>query len=135
MMDLGRAIAIVIVIMHILLTFRLYMVARPSMGKAHHQALEAGGRLFNQSGSCQAPSWLPSSFQHVMYMIAPPKTQEQLDQEQLDRENHTIGEDPLAKVDMTPWNYLRTMILVVGVAWAVQLSGRLVEASMGERML
>lgn len=105
------------------------------MGKAHHHALEAGGRLFNRSASCQSPSWLPVAFQHVMYMVAPPKTQEQLDQEKRDRDNKTIADDPLASVDMTPWHYLRFMIFVVGFAWVVQLSGRTVEAIMGERML
>jgi len=135
MIDIGRGVAILIVVMHILLTFRMYSVAKPAMGKAHHRALEAGGRLFNRSGSCEAPSWLPGAFQHVMYMIAPPKTPEQLDQEQQDRDNATIAEDPLAKVDMTPWHYLRTMIFVVGLGWTVQLTGRAVEAVMGERML
>jgi hypothetical protein len=135
MMDIARGVAILIVIMHILLTFRMYSVAKPTNTKAHHGALEAGGRLFNQSGSCEAPSWLPSAFQHVMYLIAPPKTEEQLEKEKQDRENATIEEDPLARVDMTPWYYLRTMIFVVGLAWTVQLAGRAVECVMGERML
>lgn len=135
MMDIARGVAIMIVIMHILLTFRMYAVAKPTGGKAHHAALEAGGRLFNQSASCEAPSWLPGAFQHVMYMIAPPKTQEQLAHEQQDRENHHIADDPLANVDMTPWHYLRTMIFVVGLGWTVQLTGRTIEVVMGERML
>jgi hypothetical protein len=135
MMDIGRGVAILIVIMHIFLTFRLYAVAKPTQGKAHHHALETGGRLFNKSGSCEFPAWLPSAFQHVMYMVAPPKTQEQLDKEKQDRENNVIAEDPLANVDMTPWYYLRLMILAVGLGWAVQLAGRTVECVMGERML
>lgn len=135
MMDIGRGVAILIVIMHILLTFRMYSVAKPNMSKAHHHALESGGRLFNRSGQCDAPSWLPVAFQHVMYMIAPPKTEEQLAKEKEDRDNNALGDDPLAKVDMTPWHYLRTMIFVVGFGWVIQLSGRSVEAVMGERML
>jgi len=135
MMDIGRGVAILIVIMHILLTFRMYSVAKPAMGKAHHRALETGGRLFNRSASCDMPAWLPTAFQHVMYMIAPPKTEEQLAKEQHDRDNAAIAEDPLAKVDMTAWQYLRTMIFVVGLGWTIQLSGRSVEAVMGERML
>lgn len=133
--DIGRGVAIVIIIMQILFTFRMFSIAKPSMNKAHHRAKETGGRLFNRSGACEAPAWLPGAFQHVMYLIAPPKTDEQLEQEQRDRDNNTLGEDPLAKVDMTPWHYTRIMIIAVGVGWTVQLVGRTVEAVMGERML
>jgi len=135
MMDIGRAVAILIVIMHILLTFRMYMVAKPTNARPHHQALENGGRMFNRSGSCEAPSWMPNAFQHVMYLVAPPKTEEQLAKEQQDRDSSAISEDAMASVDMTPWYYLRTMIFVVGLGWVVQLTGRTVECVMGERML
>lgn len=135
MIDIGRGVGILIVIMHILLCFRMYMVAKPTNTRPHHQALEAGGRLFNRSGACDAPSWLPNAFQHVMYMIAPPKTEEQLEQEQQDRDSNAIKDDPMANVDMTPWYYLRFMIFAVGTAWTVQLCGRAVECVMGERML
>eukprot|EP00429_Kryptoperidinium_foliaceum_P015087 CAMPEP_0176037084 /NCGR_PEP_ID=MMETSP0120_2-20121206/18369_1 /TAXON_ID=160619 /ORGANISM="Kryptoperidinium foliaceum, Strain CCMP 1326" /LENGTH=504 /DNA_ID=CAMNT_0017370471 /DNA_START=94 /DNA_END=1604 /DNA_ORIENTATION=- len=135
MIDIGRGIAAGIIIMHVLLTFRLYSVAKPTAGQAHHGAKESGGRLFNASAACEAPGWLPSAFQHVMYLVAPPKTEEQLKQEARDRENNTIGEDPMAKVDMTPWRYLRTLILAVGVGWLIQLGGHAVECVMGERML
>jgi len=135
MMDVARGVAILILFMHIALVFRMYSVSKPLHGKAHHQAKESGGRLFNQSGACDAPAWLPGAFQHVMYLVAPPKTEEQLAKEREDRENNALGDDPMAKVDMTPWHYVRTMIIVVGFAWLVQLAGRSVEAVMGERML
>jgi len=135
MIDIGRGVGALIVIMHILLCFRMYMIAKPSFMKPGHTARENGGRLFNRSGGCDAPSWLPNAFQHVMYMIAPPKTEEQLEQEQQDRDSKTIQDDPLANVDMTPWHYTRFMIFIVGLGWTIQLTGRAVEMVMGERML
>lgn len=135
MMDIGRGVAVLILIMHVLLTFRLYSVAKPTMGKATHTAKESGGRLFNKSAQCEAPAWLPSAFQHVMYLVAPPKTEEQLEKERLGRGNESIADEAMANVDMTPWRYVRTMILVVGLGWGVQLAGRAVECVMGERML
>eukprot|EP00445_Apocalathium_hangoei_P093639 CAMPEP_0204247226 /NCGR_PEP_ID=MMETSP0361-20130328/98540_1 /ASSEMBLY_ACC=CAM_ASM_000343 /TAXON_ID=268821 /ORGANISM="Scrippsiella Hangoei, Strain SHTV-5" /LENGTH=998 /DNA_ID=CAMNT_0051220459 /DNA_START=80 /DNA_END=3077 /DNA_ORIENTATION=+ len=135
MMDIARGIAAFIILMHVALCFRMYSVAKPAMTKAHHQAKEAGGRLFNNSGSCDSPAWLPSAFQHVMYLVAPPKTVEQLEKEQHDRDNNAIADDPLAKVDMTPWSYLRTMIFIVALGWVVQLTGHAIECVMGERML
>eukprot|EP00445_Apocalathium_hangoei_P041227 CAMPEP_0203975646 /NCGR_PEP_ID=MMETSP0359-20131031/100716_1 /ASSEMBLY_ACC=CAM_ASM_000338 /TAXON_ID=268821 /ORGANISM="Scrippsiella Hangoei, Strain SHTV-5" /LENGTH=927 /DNA_ID=CAMNT_0050913849 /DNA_START=75 /DNA_END=2858 /DNA_ORIENTATION=- len=135
MIDVARGIAAFIILMHIALCFRMYSIAKPAMNKAHHQAKEAGGRLFNQSGACDSPSWLPTAFQHVMYLVAPPKTNEQLEKEQKDRDNNAIGDDPLAKVDMTPWYYLRTMVSIVALGWVVQLTGHAIECVMGERML
>jgi len=135
MIDVARGVAAFIILMHVGLCFRMYSVAKPAMDKAHHTAKEAGGRLFNESGSCDSPSWLPTAFQHVMYLVAPPKTQAQLDQEKKDRENVGIGEDPLAKVDMAPWKYTRIMIAVVALGWFLQLAGHTVECIMGERML
>jgi len=60
---------------------------------------------------------------------------EQLEKEQHDRDNNAIADDPLAKVDMTPWSYLRTMIFIVALGWVVQLTGHAIECVMGERML
>eukprot|EP00445_Apocalathium_hangoei_P063669 CAMPEP_0204123776 /NCGR_PEP_ID=MMETSP0361-20130328/9476_1 /ASSEMBLY_ACC=CAM_ASM_000343 /TAXON_ID=268821 /ORGANISM="Scrippsiella Hangoei, Strain SHTV-5" /LENGTH=620 /DNA_ID=CAMNT_0051075271 /DNA_START=82 /DNA_END=1940 /DNA_ORIENTATION=- len=135
MTDVARGIAALIILMHVALCFRLYSVAKPSMNRAHHAAKEAGGRLFNQSAACDHPAWLPSAFQHVMYLVAPPKTTEQLGQEQRDRDNNAIGDDPLAKVDMAPWQYTRTFISIVALGWFVQCAGHAVECVMGERML
>lgn len=135
MLDIARGVAAGIIIMHVLLTFRLYSVAKPTAGRAYHGAKESGGRLFNQSASCDAPAWLPSAFQHVMYLVAPPKTEEQLKQEAADRENNGISEDAMANVDMTPWRYVRTLIFAVGLGWFIQLGGHATECVMGERML
>lgn len=135
MMNIARIVAITIVIMHILMCYRMYAIAKPMNARAHHGALEVGGRLFNQSGSCDHPAWLPTAFQHVMYLVAPPKTKEQMAKEAEDRDNKAIADEALANVDMTPWQYVRTMILVVAIAWSVQLTGRIVECGMGERML
>ena len=49
------------------------------------------------------PAWLPAAFQHVSYLVAPPKTKAQLEQEQADRDFNGIREDPMVNVDMTPW--------------------------------
>jgi len=135
MIDVARGVAAGIIIMHVFLTFRLYSVAKPSNERAHHQAKESGGRLFNESGSCEAPAWLPSAFQHVMYLVAPPKTEEQLAKERTDRENNALGDDPLAKVDMTPWRFVRILLIAVEFGWLIQLGGHAVECVMGERML
>jgi hypothetical protein len=35
--------------------------------------------------------------------VAPPKTKAQLEQEQIDRDQNVIREDPMVNVDMTPW--------------------------------
>lgn len=51
----------------------------------------------------QGPAWLPAAFQHVSYLVAPPKTKAQLEQEQADRDFNGIREDPMVNVDMTPW--------------------------------
>lgn len=131
----ARVVAGVIIIMHILLCFRMFSVSRPAMGKAHHEAKESGGRLFNKSASCDSPSWLPSAFQHVMYLVAPPKTVEQLQAEGKDRDNRAIADEALAQVDMMPWRSVRVMIFMVALSWTVQLTGHVVECVMGERML
>ena len=49
------------------------------------------------------PAWLPAAFQHVSYLVAPPKTKAQLEQEQIDWDQNVIREDPMVNVDMTPW--------------------------------
>lgn len=134
MLDVARGVEILIILMHIQMTFRLYAVAKPTNGKVRNSALESGGRLFNASGSCDAPCWLPSAFQHVAYLVAPPKTEEQLAR-QREPEDEAAAEERLAKADMTPWYYVRTMIFVVGLGWSVQLAGRIVECVNGERML
>ena len=59
----------------------------------------------SKSGRCleESPAWLPAAFQHVSYLVAPPKTKAQLEQEQADREHNVIREDSMVNVDMTPW--------------------------------
>lgn len=125
--DIGRAVAVGVLIMQILWTFRLYAVAKPSNNAPGKARENAGGRLFSASGNCDAPSWLPSAFQHVTYLIAPPK--------QKGVPERKDGEDPMEKVDMTPWYYTRALLIVVIVGWFILLSGRVVEVAMGERML
>merc|ERR1719499_125683 len=135
MMDVARGVAVLILFMHLALTFRMYSVSKPLHGKSHHQAKESGGRLFNQSGACDAPGWLPAAFQHVMYLVAPPKTNEQLENESKDRDNRAIHDEALANVDMAPWRYVRALIFMVGFGWLLQLTGHITECVMGERML
>lgn len=132
--DVARALAAFCLVMQILWTTRLFIVAMPTYGEPSHEASESGGRLFNETASCQAPVWLPSAFQHVTYLIAPPKSSEALEQEKKDlKEGKT--DDPMHGVDMTPWYYTRTLLLVVILGWTVLLAGRVVEMVMGERML
>mmetsp|Transcript_125707 Transcript_125707/g.367288 ORF Transcript_125707/g.367288 Transcript_125707/m.367288 type:complete len:907 (+) Transcript_125707:108-2828(+) len=144
--DISRAVAVLVLIMHILWTFRLYSVAKPAntVTPSEH-AKESGGRLFNESAACALPSWLPRAFQHCTYLVAPPKPKRQMEQEMRDRvagerpadvesEGH-LKQDPIAKVDMTPWYYTRAVLFAVLVGWLILLTGRIVEATMGERML
>lgn len=135
--DISRAVAILVLLMQLGLTIRLYVVAQPanSAAGASHQAREVGERMFNQSASCESPAWLPAAFQHVSYLVAPPKTKAQLEQEQVDRDHSVIREDPMVNVDMTPWYYVRTLLVVTMVSWSLLLTGRIVECIMSERML
>eukprot|EP00441_Pelagodinium_beii_P047668 CAMPEP_0197625272 /NCGR_PEP_ID=MMETSP1338-20131121/4680_1 /TAXON_ID=43686 ORGANISM="Pelagodinium beii, Strain RCC1491" /NCGR_SAMPLE_ID=MMETSP1338 /ASSEMBLY_ACC=CAM_ASM_000754 /LENGTH=877 /DNA_ID=CAMNT_0043195631 /DNA_START=22 /DNA_END=2655 /DNA_ORIENTATION=+ len=133
--DISRAVAILCYLMHLAWTFRLYMVAQPANSMANHQAKETGGRLFNQSASCETPTWLPAAFQHVSYLVAPPKTKAQLAQEQSDREHSKASDDPMVKIDMTPWYYTRTLLGFTFLGWLILLTGRIVECTMSERML
>lgn len=135
--DISRAVAILVYLMQIAFTIRLYVVSQPanSAAGATHTAREAGERLFNQSASCESPAWLPAAFQHVSYLVAPPKTKAQLEQEQRDRDQRAIHEDPMVNVDMTPWSYVRVLLFVTVISWAVLLTGRIVECIMSERML
>jgi len=133
--DISRAAAILIYLMNLAWTFRLYMIAQPANSAANHEARETGGRLFNQTASCETPTWLPAAFQHVSYLVAPPKTQAQLSKEQADRNHSQAADDPLVKVDMTPWYYVRTLLFFTFLGWTILLTGRIVECIMSERML
>lgn len=132
--DVSRAMAMLVIVMQILWTFRLYAIAMPSGKAPSHHSKEAGGRLFNEEGSMEVPSWLPAAFQHVTYLIAPAKTQAQLDSERELRDANG-GADPMTNVDMTPWRYTRIMLVMTIVGWLVLLAGRAVECVTGERML
>lgn len=135
--DISRTVAIVVYLMQMAWTFRLYMVSCPANSAAGvtHEAKEMGGRLFNQSASCETPTWLPAAFQHVSYLVAPPKTAEQLKKEQQDRQGSAIKEDPLVNVDMSAWYYTRILCFLTFLGWSILLTGRIVECIMGERML
>lgn len=126
--DAARAIAVVVLMLQILWTFRLYAVAKPSNTKPGKARENAGGRLFDADAYCDAPGWLPSAFQHVTYLIAPPKQKGA-------PEAPEAGVDPMEKVDMTPWYYTRALLWVTVAGWLILLAGRVVEAAMGERML
>jgi len=136
-LDISRAVAILALLMQLCLTIRLYVVSQPanSSAGATHTARETGERMFNQSASCESPAWLPAAFQHVSYLVAPPKTKAQLEQEQADRDFNGIREDPMVNVDMTPWYYVRFLLFVTALSWSVLITGRIVECIMGERML
>jgi len=134
--DVSRAVAILVLFMQIGQTIRLYVVSQPGNGSPElGSAKESGERLFNQSASCESPTWLPSAFQTVSYLVAPPKTKAQIDKEKKSREYGELMEDPMVNVDMTPWFYVRTLLFVTAISWFVLLTGRVVECIMGERMI
>mmetsp|Transcript_81073 Transcript_81073/g.178043 ORF Transcript_81073/g.178043 Transcript_81073/m.178043 type:complete len:898 (-) Transcript_81073:150-2843(-) len=135
LIDIARVVAAFIIILHIAMTYRMYAIAKPTKGRPSHEAKEAGGRLFNDSGACEHPSWLPIAFQHVMYLVAPPKTQQQLRDEASGRTVQLDDADPLSKVDLAPWKYTKCMLLAAGIGWLLQLGGFAVETVVGERML
>ena len=41
----------------------------------------------------------------------------------------------MVNVDMTPWYYVRSLLLVTAISWFVLLTGRIVECTLGGRML
>jgi len=131
-LDVARGVAVFIVCLQILWTFRLYTVAKPGGGRGDVEALEDGAHLFNQSAACDKPTWLPNAFQHIGYMIAPPKTKVQLDKDRKNRANGIYDDEP---VDMTAWYFVRAALFTVVVGWGVLLGGQIVEITMGERAL
>lgn len=132
--DVTRAIGIIVVVMQILWTYRLYSVARPScMRTAPEKAVEDGGCRFNESAACELPTWLPAAMQAVSYLVAAPKSAEQVQQEKT-KDKKDKDEDPLLSVDMSPWHIVRSMLTVIVVSWAVILAGRIVESIIGHRV-
>jgi len=134
--DISRWTAGLVLTMHIIQTFRFYSLAKPSTSGMPGTAREAGGRLFNESANCDAPSWLPQSFQVVMYLIAPPHPSKE-SQEQEKKENDKMAENDfeMSEVDMRPWQYTRVMLIFTLFGWLVLFAGRICEGVMGERML
>jgi len=137
--NVSRGAACFINLCHVILTFRLYGIARPDNLWFPGKAVEMGGSRANMSGACELPTWLPTSFQHVLYLVAPPKP-EGKDEEAREAAGTEGGrvikkEDPLVNVNMTAWHSTRTMLLCMVVFWIILLAGRFVEVTMGERML
>jgi len=137
--NISRGAAVFINLCHVILTFRLYGIARPDNLWFPGKALEMGGSRANMSGALELPTWLPTSFQHVLYLVAPPKP-EGKDEEAREAAGTEGGrvykkEDPLINVNMQPWHATRFMLLFMIVWWLILLAGRFVEVTMGERML
>eukprot|EP00929_Paragymnodinium_shiwhaense_P021703 TRINITY_DN14085_c0_g1_i1.p1 TRINITY_DN14085_c0_g1~~TRINITY_DN14085_c0_g1_i1.p1 ORF type:complete len:919 (-),score=243.39 TRINITY_DN14085_c0_g1_i1:310-3066(-) len=136
--DVSRALAATCLVFHILFTFRMYAISKPGKDDFDSVAHESGGsKNFLVDGACDAPSWLPQSFQVVTYLIAPPQSKVDLSKEKASNDAMMMDQ-PVGnrnEVDMTPWYYTRTMIAVTFVGWLVLLTGRIAEAAMGERLL
>ena len=73
---------------------------------------------------------MQNSASHVFFFLRVLKLQEQRS-----RDHEGLNEDPMVNVDMTPWYYVRSLLLVTAISWFVLLTGRIVECTMGERML
>ena len=97
--------------------------------------MQDGGHNFNLSGSLEKPAWLPNAFEHISYLVAPPKTKRQLADEKRDREGNAAKDDEMIRVDMTPWYYVRALLVISVIGWCVQLVGLIVEITMNERAL
>lgn len=123
----SRATAILVIVLQIIFTIRLLMIATPANmlpGYAREMANQK-----NLSASCEHPSWLPTAYQHVQYLVAPPKSQKD------PKLNERDEEDPMENVNMMPWRATRAMHIACIFLWFILLVGRIVEAAMGERML
>mmetsp|Transcript_45213 Transcript_45213/g.79599 ORF Transcript_45213/g.79599 Transcript_45213/m.79599 type:complete len:873 (+) Transcript_45213:140-2758(+) len=127
--NISRAMAILCILMQITLVIRLYMVSCPANLLPSHAKEVEGGK--NLSAPCEHPSWLPTAFQHVQYLVAPPRTMKATKKGVEAMED----DDPMKNVDMFPWYAVRTLYLVVLIGWCVLLTGRIVECATGERML
>jgi len=123
--DIARALSIATIGLQILFTFRLFMLARPT-NLIPSRARESSGQE-NLSGSCEHPSWLPTAFQHVTYLVAPPKSSKAKESNE--------PRDPMENVDMRSWYAVRLLLIGVIAMWILLLIGRVVECVMGERML
>lgn len=112
--------------MQILFTFRMYIVACPAWtSPADAKCRESGGRKGNESASTDHPHWLPAAFQHVQYLIAPPKPKKAAEPD----------EDPMKHVDMRGWKMVRALLITSILAWFVLVAGAIQEAAMGERSI
>jgi hypothetical protein len=74
------------------------------------------------------PTWLPTAYQVVQYLVAPPKPASASNEEIPD-------DDPMRSVNMMPWYATRGLYIATILLWFVLLAGRVVEAATGERML
>lgn len=127
-LNLSRVLGVVVIILNIVFTLRLLMIAHP--GNQHPgSAREVAGQK-NLSGSCEHPSWLPTAYQHVQYLVAPPPAPKDANSKDGYKE-----EDPMINVDMMPWRATRGLYIACVVSWFILLLGRIVEAAQGERML
>jgi len=127
-LNLSRGLAIVCIILNIVWTIRLLVLATPA-NQMPGYAREMGNQK-NLSASCEHPAWLPTAYQHVQYLVAPPKpTKKAGDKEEVPEE------DPMNGVEMQPWRATRALYIAVIITWFVLLTGRIVECATGERAL
>lgn len=121
--DLSRACGIIVLLLQLLWTFRLYTMARPSFGNSESHTNRFSLPLLQQSSK-----WLPETFQNVAYLVATPPPTGQAE----DVEDPKEAEDAM---DKTPWRYTRTLLLVAAIGWLGLLGGRIVELETGERAI
>eukprot|EP00427_Karlodinium_veneficum_P022864 CAMPEP_0169107816 /NCGR_PEP_ID=MMETSP1015-20121227/25092_1 /TAXON_ID=342587 /ORGANISM="Karlodinium micrum, Strain CCMP2283" /LENGTH=845 /DNA_ID=CAMNT_0009169389 /DNA_START=18 /DNA_END=2552 /DNA_ORIENTATION=- len=124
MIDLSRVLAIGCICLNIIFTIRLLMVATPSNVLPAHAREQSNQK--NLSAPTMHPSWLPTAYQVVQYLVAPPKPS---------GSEEILEDDPMRSVNMMPWRATRGMYLVTIALWFVLLVGRIVECATGERML
>jgi hypothetical protein len=128
-LNLSRVMAICVIILNIVFSIRLLMIATPSNLLPGH-AREMGNQK-NLSASCEHPAWLPTAYQHVSYLVAPPKSAKD-PKLNSDEKNE---DDPMEGVEMLPWKATRGMYFATIGLWFVLLVGRIVECATGERAL
>mmetsp|Transcript_43177 Transcript_43177/g.68265 ORF Transcript_43177/g.68265 Transcript_43177/m.68265 type:complete len:887 (-) Transcript_43177:245-2905(-) len=124
MIDLSRVLAMGCICLNIVFTIRLLTIAAPS--NVLPSAAREQSSQKNLSAPTQHPSWLPTAFQVVQYLVAPPRPS---------GSDGIPEDDPMRNVNMMPWRATRGMYLVTIFLWFILLTGRIVEAATGERML
>jgi hypothetical protein len=131
-------IAWILLLIHVAWAFRMYDLATPVM---HSERRDVATQPW-----WPAEWWVPTAFQHVLYLVAPPKHVEKgqtcLQQEMRCAFNaadltkyHSKGQARETLPGLWPWKIFRGGLFAMLAVWIMIVFGRLVETFNGERKL